>query len=296
MWRYVSREEDQMRKSETNQLLGYPEDARLLLVNADDLGMYQAINEGVVRAIQDGIVQSTSLMVPCPGAARAMQLLKENLDISFGGHLSIICDIDHYLWHPLVAKERVPSLLDENGNFYSIERMSDMLALAKVDELETEFRAQIEAVLTSGLKPDHLDWHCLHSGGRADIFYMTMELAKEYGLAVRIGSQPFIEQVQKQGLPTNDYDLLDSFDLNLTDKSARYIQMLRDLPVGLSEWAVHPSTGSDESQSIDPGGWQVRRTDFDFVISPEAREVIQEEGIILIDYKLLQKVWQDKLS
>ncbi len=139
-----------MHKSETNKLLGYPEDARLLLINADDLGMYQAINEAIVHAIKDGIVRSTSLMVPCPGAAHAMQLLKENPDISFGVHLSVIRDIDHYLWHPLVSKDRVPSLLDENGNFYFDERMSEMLALAKVDELEAEFRAQIETVLAAG--------------------------------------------------------------------------------------------------------------------------------------------------
>jgi hypothetical protein len=70
--------------------------------------------------------------------------------------------------------------------------------------------------------------------------------------------------------------------------------MLRELPVGLSEWAVHPSLGNAESQAIDPDGWQVRRTDFDFVMSPEAREIIQQEGIILLDYKPLQKIWQSR--
>ncbi|MGI5917824.1 MAG: ChbG/HpnK family deacetylase [Anaerolineae bacterium] len=34
-----------------------------------------------------------------------------------------------------------------------------MLARAKRDELELEFRAQIEAALGAGLKPTHLDWH-----------------------------------------------------------------------------------------------------------------------------------------
>jgi hypothetical protein len=54
--------------------------------------------------------------------------------------------------------------------------------------------------------------------------------------------------------------------------------VVRDLPVGLSEWAVHPGLGNDESQAIDPDGWRVRRTDYEFLTSPEAREVIQEEG------------------
>ncbi len=284
-----------LHKSETNKLLGYPDDARLLLINADDFGMYQAINEAVFRTLKEGIVRSTSLMVPCPGASQAMQLLKENPDLPFGVHLSVIRDLTHYQWGPITSRENVPSLLDGKGNFYSLERMADMLAQAKLDELEVEFRAQIEVVLTAELKPTHLDWHCLHSGGRADIFDLTLGLAKEYGLALRVASHPFIEKVQSQGLPTDDYDLLDSFTVSIEDKSARYAQLLRDLPVGLSEWAVHPSLGTAESQAID-GGWQVRRTDFDFLMSSDAREIIQQERITLVSYESIQRVWNSRSS
>jgi len=149
-------------------------------------------------------------------------------------------------------------------------------------------------VLAARLKPTHLDWHCLHSGGRADIFDMTLGLAKEYGLALRVAERPLIGKLQSQGLPTDDHDLLDSFNVDTVDKSARYAQMLRDLPVGLSEWAVHPSLGNAESQAIDPGGWQVRQADFEFLISSEAREIIRQEGIILLSYKPLQELWQGR--
>ncbi len=77
-------------------------------------------------------------------------------------------------------------------------------------------------------------------GSRVDIFDMMLGLAKEYGLALRVVGRRLIEHVQRQGLPTNDYDFLDSFQLDTVDKSARYGQLLRELPVGLSEWAVHP--------------------------------------------------------
>jgi predicted glycoside hydrolase/deacetylase ChbG (UPF0249 family) len=284
------------RKSVTNRLLGYADGARLLLVNADDFGMYQSINEAVVLAFNEGIVRSASLMVPCPGASHAMQLVNENPDIRFGVHLSVIRDIDHYRWGPLTPKEKVPSLLDERGDFYSTGRMSEMLERAKPDELEAEFRAQIEAVLAAELEPTHLDWHCLRNGGRADIFDLTMGLAKEYGLALRVASHPYIDQVQSQGLPTNDHDTLDSFGMSIADKSARYAQMLRGLPVGLNEWAVHPSLGDAESRAVDPDGWQVRRTDFDFLVSPQAREIIREEGITLLSYEPLQKVWRGRSS
>jgi hypothetical protein len=123
---------------------------------------------------------------------------------------------------------------------------------------------------------------------------MTFGLAREYGLALRVGSHPYIEQVQSRGLPTADYDLLDSFEVDIPTKAARYAQMLRELPEGLNEWAVHPGLGNEEAQAIDPGGWQVRRTDFDFLVSPEAREIIEQEGIILLDYQPIQQIWQGK--
>jgi predicted glycoside hydrolase/deacetylase ChbG (UPF0249 family) len=282
----------QIRTSQTNTLLGYPSDARLLIINADDLGMCHAINEAIFRTLKEGVVGSTSLMVPCPWALHAMNGLSENPDIDFGVHLTVICDSANYRWGPLSPREKAPSLIDETGYFHHLERMSEFLAQAKLNELEVEFRAQIEAVLAAKLQPTHLDWHCLLSGGRADIFDMTLGLAKEYGLALRVGEQPFIESVQKQGLPRDDHTVLDSYNLDINDKPARYAQMLRDLPVGLSEWAVHPGLGDAEMQAIEPDSWQVRQTDFDFVMSPQAREVIQQEGIILLGYKPLQAVWQ----
>lgn len=277
---------------QTNRLLGYPPDARLLILNADDFGMYPAINEAIMRTLKEGVVCSTTLMAPWPGAAQAMQLLLENPDIAFGVHLTVVCDLNKYRWGPLIPKEKVPSLVDEAGYFYNEKRIPEFLAQVSLAELELEFRAQIEAVLAAGLKPTHLDWHCLHNGGRDDIFGMTFGLAREYGLALRVGGPALVERLQRQGLPTNEHDLLDSFRIDLADKPARYAQMLRDLPVGLSEWAVHPGLDSDEAQAIDPDGWPVRHSDFEFLISPEAREIIQQEGIILLNYRPLQEVWQ----
>lgn len=280
-----------MHQSRTNQLLGYPDDARLLIINADDIGMCHAINEAIYRTLKEGVVCSTSLMVPCPWAIHAMQLLGENPDFSFGVHLTVICETVSYRWGPLTSREKVPSLIAETGAFYSLERMDEFLAQAKLDELEREFRAQIETVFVVGLKPSHLDWHCLYDGGRDDIFALTVELAKEYGLALRASKPHLVRQLQSQGLPANDYELLDSFRLNISDKATQFVQMLRDLPVGLSEWAVHPGLGNAELQTIQPDGWQVRQTDYEFLLSAQAREVIQQEGIVLLDYRSLQKVW-----
>jgi predicted glycoside hydrolase/deacetylase ChbG (UPF0249 family) len=117
----------QARRSETNRLLGYPDDARLLIINADDLGRCHAINEAIFQTLNEGIVRSTSLMTTCPWALHAIHLLQENPDIPFAVHLTLICETVHYKWGPIVPKEKVPSLIDETGYFYNLERMSDML-------------------------------------------------------------------------------------------------------------------------------------------------------------------------
>jgi predicted glycoside hydrolase/deacetylase ChbG (UPF0249 family) len=118
------------------------------------------------------------------------------------------------------------------------------------------------------------------------------KLAREYGLALRVRERPSIEKVQRQRLPVNDYDFLDSYGLNTVGKLALYTQLLRDLPAGLSEWAVHPGLADAELLAIDPDGAQVRQADLDCMVAPSLREVIQQEGIILLSYKPLQTVWQ----
>jgi hypothetical protein len=281
-------------KGHTNRLLGYPVDARLLLINADDFGLCHAVNDAIFRTITDGLVRSTTLMMPCPWAMHAMQLLKQHPDIAFGVHLTVICDTVNYPFGPLTPTDQVLSLLDETGSFFSFERMPELLAQAELRELEAEFRAQIEAVLVAQLTPTHLDWHCLRFGNRPDIFDLMLALANDYGLALRIFGQPAIERVQRQGLPTNDYDFLDSFGLDLVNKAGRYAQLLRELPVGLSEWAVHPGLHTAELQALQPNGVQVRQTDYDFLMSQAAQKIVQAEGIILVDYRPLQALWRGR--
>ena len=283
-----------LNKGQTNRLLGYPVDARLLIINADDFGMCHAINEAIFRALKKGVLHSTNLMVPCPWALHAMHFLADHPEITFGVHLTVISDWVDYRWGPVTSREKVPSLIDKAGYFYNFEHMPEFLAQVRLDQLEMEFRAQIEVVLAAGLKPTHLDWHSLRIGGRADIFDVMLRLAREYGLALRVAGRSWIEKVQSQGFPTNDYDFLDSYRLDLVDKSAQYNQMLRELPAGLSEWAVHPGLDNTELLAIEPDGKHVRQTDFDFLMSQEAKDIVKEEGIILLDYRALQVVWRGK--
>jgi predicted glycoside hydrolase/deacetylase ChbG (UPF0249 family) len=276
---------------QTNRVLGYPDDARLLIINADDFGMCHAINQAILRTLTEGAVSSTTLMAPCPWAPHAMQLLRENPDIPCGVHLTLVCDFSIYRWGPITSRGLVPSLIDDAGYFPGVDQIPDLLERARLAEVEMEFRAQIETVLAAGRTPTHLDWHCLADGGREDLFGLTVGLAREYGLALRVHDRRHAQKLQHDGLPTTDHGVLDSYGMGWIDKSARYAQLLRALPAGLSEWAVHPGLGNAEAQALEPETWHIRRADFDFFISPEARNLLDEEGIVLLDYRALQEVW-----
>ncbi len=282
-----------MPNTRANKLLGYPPDARLLILNADDFGMYAAINDAVLVALTEGVVSSTTLMLPCPAAAPAMEVLKQRPEIDFGVHLTVIRDLPAYRYGPLAPAASVPSLVDAAGHFLTTDDRAQFLAQARLADLELEFRAQIDTVFAAGLAPTHLDWHCLHNGGRADIFDLTLALAAEYGLAVRVAGAPHAATLQRQGLPTNDYDLLDSFRIATAGKAARYAHLLRELPPGLSEWAVHPGRATVAAQALDDG-WPVRQADCDFFVSADARALIRQEGIILLSYRPIQEVWKVK--
>ena len=280
--------------SQTNNLLGYSDDARLLLVNADDFGMCHAINEAIIRSLEEGIVGSCSVMVPCPWALHALAWLQEAPEeVAFGVHLTSISEQPIYRWGPITCGTEVPSLADEAGYFYPELRIEEFLEQVDVGELEREYRAQIEHVLDVGLRPTHLDSHCGIHTGREDIFEMTLSLGREYGLAIRASSRPYIEKMRRRGYPANDHELMDSYDLDTAEKAARYARMLRALPVGLSEWAVHPGLGNSELRAIE-SSWQVRQTDFDFVVSQEARAILQAERIILVDYRAVQALWNEE--
>lgn len=281
-----------MTPSQTNRLLGYAPDARLLIINADDLGMCHSINAAIMRTLQGGLARSTTLMVPCPWALHAMRFLGDHPEIPFGIHLTVMSDPELYRWGPVVPKEKAPSLVNQAGYFYNFETVHARLSQLKLDELEVEFRAQIETVLAAGLKPDHLDWHALRFGERLDILDLMIRLAKEYGLALRVIGRPAIEKLQGQGLPTIDYDFLDSYGIDPAAKPAELALRLRELPPGLSEWAVHPGLDTPELLALEPAGDHVRQSDFDFLMSQEAKEIVSEEGILLIDYRALQPFWK----
>jgi hypothetical protein len=98
-----------------------------------------------------------------------MHLLRQRPEIRFGIHLTLVCETTHYRWGPLTAKDRVPSLLGQTGELASSAQIPELLVSARLEEVELEFRTQIDAVVGAELTPTHLDWHCLADGGQPEL-------------------------------------------------------------------------------------------------------------------------------
>jgi predicted glycoside hydrolase/deacetylase ChbG (UPF0249 family) len=112
---------------------------RQLIVNADDLGQSPGINEGIARAVDQGIVTSTSLMVRWPSAPAAIRWAATRPEVSVGLHV----DFGEWVVHG-----------DEWSQAYRV------IANDEPSTVEAELRRQVDAfVAMVGRPPTHLDSH-----------------------------------------------------------------------------------------------------------------------------------------
>ena len=137
--------------------LGYPRDAKLLIVHADDLGAAHSINSASIKALESGLVSSASIMVPCPWLPEIAAYARAHPETDFGVHLTLTSEWSLYRWGPVLGKERVPTLLDSSGYLYPLE--NEAAAHMDIKEAEAEIRAQIARARALGIQPTHLDSH-----------------------------------------------------------------------------------------------------------------------------------------
>ncbi|MGH9456535.1 MAG: polysaccharide deacetylase family protein, partial [Thermoanaerobaculia bacterium] len=164
--------------------LGYPPDAKLLIIHADDLGMTHSVNAASIAALESGTITSASIMVPCPWFPEIAAWAREHPEADLGLHLTLTSEWEDYRWGPVLSKDRVPSLLDEDGYFYTRENQA--AASARPEEAEAEIRAQIARAREFGIEPTHLDAHMRTLHQNAALFAALLRVAREKGIPAAV--------------------------------------------------------------------------------------------------------------
>src|SRR5882724_3324129 len=88
-----------------------PQKQLRLIINADDFGMSEEVNEAAIRAYKEGVLTSTSLMVTAAAFEQAVRLAKENPGLAVGIHLVTV------VGKSVLPHREIPTLVDEKGNF-----------------------------------------------------------------------------------------------------------------------------------------------------------------------------------
>ena len=151
--------------------------SRRLIVNADDFGLSEAVNEGIVEAHQRGIVTSTSLIASGAAFEHAVALARAIGTIDVGVHLTLTEE------EPLSNRSDIPTLLD--GDRFHPHTTSFVkryfAGRISLEEVERELDAQIARVIASGLRVSHLDGH-QHVHMVPGIRQVAGRLAGKYGI------------------------------------------------------------------------------------------------------------------
>lgn len=277
--------------------LGYPADAKLLIIHADDLGLAHSKNLASFHAMEEGVVTSGSVMMTTPWVLEVAQYAQTHPQADLGVHLTLTSEWETYKNGPIAGRDQVPSLVTPHGYFHS--NTADFAAAADLDEIETEARAQIQAAADSGIAFTHLDGHMGVMLATDEIAQLYIRLGQEYGVPIRIhqhhadhGSPEL--QAAVAAMPGKLVQAYGAAPADYPDgMAAHYDQILRDLQPGLNIIVLHIGYDDPELQAItvDHPLWGAhwRQIDHDWATAPETKELIKELGITLLDWREVQK-------
>jgi predicted glycoside hydrolase/deacetylase ChbG (UPF0249 family) len=264
--------------------LGHPADARLAVLNADDLGFCHSANVGVFECLRTGLVTSASLMVPCPWAREAAARYRGE---DVGVHLTVNAEHELYRWGPIT---HAPSLLGGDGGFP--RTMEDVWDHADLDEVRRECRAQVERAILWGFDVSHLDAHMGTLQLRPEFFDVYLEMALEFALPLRMGGPkteaylgfPARQLAADEGVVFTDDLLL----LPGVGSRALLEERLGRLKPGVTELYLHPAVDSPELRAV-AADWPARVDDHTLVCRDGTlARLVEEAGITLIGYRELR--------
>jgi chitin disaccharide deacetylase len=264
--------------------LGYPPEAKLLIVHCGDLGLCHAATVGVYEALREGTGTSASLMVPAPWARESASRFRGD---DVGVQLTLNAEHDLYRWAPIT---QAPSLLDGDGGFP--RTVIDLWDHADIDEVRRECRAQVERAVLWGFDISHLCAHLDALVLRPEFFDVYLELAVDFRLPLRLLSA---EAEPNVGFPVRrlaaDEGVLyaDRFaTLPAMSTGQTFMELITELEPGVTELTMHPAVDTSELRAITTD-WRKRVADHVLLaVERGIDQLIADAGVTRIGYRPLR--------
>ncbi len=285
-----------------------------LIINGDDFGMAQNINEGILKAHTHGILTSTSIVPQGLAFDHAVDILKKNPSLDVGIHLTLIEET------PLLRPEEVPTLVNKSGKFFSNAKQffkRYLLGRISKDDVQRELEAQFKKVLNTGIKITHIDGH-QHMHVLKDVFNATIKLAFKYDIPViripeekiklhnffrkkvlpRILSLYVLNFISRQRRNENNLIHTDHFAGFLFGgklNKNNLLTLLQHLPgSGVCEVMCHP--GMKDNSSIYSHWGSNWSSELDALTDKDILNFINEKGIELVNFDTLIKTKRNRIS
>ncbi len=253
-----------------------------LLFRLDDIGMCHSVNMAAREVLETRMPVSMSVMVPCPWFTEAVEILKQYPHVSVGIHLTLNSEWKNYRWGPVAGVTMVPSLVDSLGHFFP-SRSKLFANNPRLEEIETELRAQIEKALKAGLKIDYLDYHMGAAMQTPETRAIVEKLAAEYNLAI----SRYYDEVDVEG----GYAAPVANKLDTMLKKVTHLQ-----PGGTKLFVVH--IGLDEPEmaameDLNPSGpkdmSKHRQAELRALLSLPFQELIYNDRYRIVNYRMLNE-------
>jgi predicted glycoside hydrolase/deacetylase ChbG (UPF0249 family) len=274
--------------------LGYGVEDRLLIINGDDVGMCHAANVASIDSLENGLMTSATIMVPCPWFPEIAAYAAGHPEVDLGIHLTHTSEWKKYRWGPVSSRDSVPGLVDPQG--YLWPSIEEVYANATPEQAEREGRAQILKARQAGVDITHLDSHMgtLQYDIRYHVAYQR--LASEFVLPLRMASQETLvsfgaghlrAELAQEGILCPDYLIYGE------RKSGEAVgdywrRMLRGLRPGVTELYIHASVDGEELRQIT-GSWRERVAEYElFTRDAEVRALLKEQGVRRIGYRAIR--------
>jgi len=252
-----------------------------VIINADDFGYTKGINRAIIDSHAKGITSSATLMANAPAFDDAVRLAKSNPRLGVGVHLTAV--------EFMPITQDLKHIANEKGKFHSYTKLSQLLADKSIspmvlEELESEFDAQIQKCLSTGLNITHLDSH-QHFAVKDEVIDLFIQIGKKYKLPVRsFGKRSNIEAVDHCFSGTG---------LKSVNAIIWAIELCRETERQIIEMYWHPGYIDDEYMRVASESENFRRQrkkDTQNACSSKLLRYLQESHIELVTYGEFAKI------